>query len=70
MDLTQEDDYEEPKPKKLKRTDGDQAQWLETLTIQRGVDKRIGKQPVQSTLSFAQRLRKAAEDDDEDVDDK
>lgn len=64
------DDLAAPASKKLKRSDTDQRQMLETLVIKRGVDKRLGKQPVQSTLSFAQRLRKAAMDADEDFDDK
>lgn len=73
IDLSVDPDVDElapPASKKLKRSDTSQRRWVETLTIERGVDKRQGKQPVQSKLSFAQRLRKVAEDDDDDIDDK
>lgn len=61
------DDLAPPATKKLKRTDKAQREWL----LEKVPDKRIGKQPNQTKLSFAQKLRKAAmEDPDADFDDK
>lgn len=73
IDLSVDPDVDElvvPASKKVKRSDTGQRKWVETLVIERGKDNRVGKQPVQSKLSFAQRLRKFAEDDDNDFDDK
>lgn len=68
VDITDDDDMDPPQAKRLKRTDKDT--FVRTLTYEKVPDKRVGSQPTQAKLSFAQRLRKAAIDDDEDVDDK
>nr|AOV86232.1 putative rep protein [uncultured virus]AOV86281.1 putative rep protein [uncultured virus] len=74
IDLSVDSDVDElaaPANKKIKRSDTGQRRWLETLVIEKPApENRIGKKAQQSTLSFAQRLRKAAIDDDDDIDDK
>jgi len=69
LDLTDDDDvaeYASNTIKKLKRTDST------TFGVERNIDKRWGKQPVQARIVLRQAgtIPKTQVDDDDDIDDK